>query len=221
MGLWPDDRPYREYHSWIDARWAVMELATLAAGVAVLNFYKLPFAVMPIAVTLWYMSMDFAPLLAAGIDDDWKYRKAVSMVFGIAMLFLALYVDIRSHRRPDFSYWLYIFGTFAFWGALSMSSSDGQLGKFLYACLNLGLLFLGAVLARRVLTICGALGLFGYLGYVSYSVFQDSLLFPFALTALGLGLVAGGIWWQRREQQIRARFRGMLPVGLQAALATE
>lgn len=221
MGMWGEDTPYRDYHYWIDARWAVMELATLAAGVAVLYFYKVSFAVMPIAVTLWYMSMDFAPLLAAGLDDNWRYRKIVSMVFGLVMLALAVYVDIRSRRQPDYSYWLYVFGTFAFWGALSMSDSGSQFGKFLYACLNLGLLFLGAVLARRVFTICGALGLFGYLGYLSYSVFKDSILFPFALTALGLLLVAGGVWWQRREDRIRTRFRSLLPAGLQAALETE
>lgn len=219
MGLWSDGRAYREYHYWIDARWAVMELATLAAGVLVLFWYRLPFAVMPVAVTLWYMSMDLAPLFAGGVDDDWKYRKLVSMVFGIVMLAVALYVDARSRRRPDYAFWLYIFGTFAFWGALSMMSSDGQFGKFLYACLNVTLVMAGAVLGRRVLTACGALGLFGYLGYLSYSVFKDSILFPLALTVLGLALVAAGVWWQRHELRIRSQFRGLLPAGLRDAVA--
>src|SRR5581483_8852729 len=122
--------PYRDYQYWIDARWAVMELGTLLAGALVLFFYRLPFAVMPIAVTLWYMSMDFAPLLAGGVDPAWKYRKIVSMVFGLAMIVLALYVDVRTHRRPDYAFWLYLFGTLAFWGALSMEDSRSQLGRF-------------------------------------------------------------------------------------------
>ncbi len=29
----------------------------------------------------------------------------------------------------------------------------------------------------------------GYLGYLSYQVFQDSLMFPLALSVLGLGVV--------------------------------
>jgi hypothetical protein len=220
MGLWDTGRAYRDYHQWIDARWAVMELATLAAGALVLFWYRLPFAVMPIAVTLWYMSMDFATLLAAGSDSSWMYRKKVSMVFGLAMLALALYVDLRCRRRPDFAFWLYIFGVLAFWGSLSTMDSSSQLGKLLYACLNLLLLIVGAVLDRRVFTVCGALGLFGYLGYLSYSVFKDSMTFPFVLTALGLAVVASGVWWQRHEAKIRSRFRDMLSDGLRDALQT-
>ena len=220
LGMWPIARPYRDYQYFIDWRWAAMEIGTLAAGAIILYLYRLPFAVMPIAVTLWFMSMDFAPLLAGGMDPDWKFRKLVSMVFGIAMLCLAMYVDIRSKRRPDYGFWLYIFGTFAFWGALSLSDSSSQLGKFLYACFNAGLIFAGAVLARRVFTVCGSLGVFGYLVYLSYSVFKDSLLFPIALTALGLALVVSGIWWQRHEAGIRAHFRSFLPSGLRESLAS-
>jgi hypothetical protein len=45
-------------------------------------------------------------------------------------------------------------------------------------------------------------------------VFQNSLLFPFALTLLGLGVVALGIWWQRHEGAIESRLSGWLPEGL-------
>jgi len=66
LGLWSDgkDWVYRDYHRWVDPRWLVMELATLAAGVLMLWRWRLPFLVMPIAGTLWYMSMDLARLLA-------------------------------------------------------------------------------------------------------------------------------------------------------------
>lgn len=218
MGLWPIERPYRDYHYWIDWRWVVMELATLAAGASVLFFYRLPFVVMPVAITLWYMSMDFAPLLAGGDDSSWVYRKAVSMVFGVVMILVATYVDVRSRRKPDYGFWLYLFGTAAFWGALSLSDSNSQLGKFLYACLNVCMIFAGAIIARRVFTIFGGIGLFGYLGYLSYSVFKDSILFPVALTALGLAIVFGGVLWQRHEDGISRGFRSWLPAPLRETL---
>src|SRR5262245_44120273 len=63
LGYWPSDASYRSYHTIVDWRWIVMELGTLAVGAAVLWRWRLPFSVMPIAVTLWYMSMDLAPLL--------------------------------------------------------------------------------------------------------------------------------------------------------------
>ena len=213
MGSWGAARPYRDYHSFIDWRWAFMELGTLLVGALVLYVYRLPFVVMPLAVTLWYMSMDFAPLLAHG-DYDWKFRKGVSMVFGLAMIATALYVDIRSRRRPDYGFWLHLFGMAAFWGALSMWHGNNEYAKFLYGMLNAGLIFVGAVLARRVFTVFGGLGLTGYLGYLSYNVFRDSIFFPFSLTALGLALVGGGIWWQRNEPRVRDALRRFLPAAI-------
>jgi hypothetical protein len=50
-----------------------------------------------------------------------------------------------------------------------------------------------------------------YLGHLAYKVFEDSMLFPFALTAIGLGVIYLGILWQRHEQGISARLRLFLP----------
>ena len=218
IGWWPPNRPYRDYHYWIDWRWATMEAATLAVGGAILFWHRLPFAMMPISVTLWYMSMDFAPLLAGGEDADGKLRKTVAIVFGLAMTAAGAVIDSACRRRPDFGFWMWFFGVISFWGGLSLSDSGSELGKFLYACINAAMVFAGAIVARRILTVLGGLGMFGYLGYLSYRVFKDSLIFPFALTALGLALVAAGIWWQKREASISARFRRMLPAGFRAAL---
>ena len=62
LGWWSGDDAYRDYHYRIDWRWLLMELATLAAGAVLLWRYRLPFLVMPVAVTLWYMSMDLTPI---------------------------------------------------------------------------------------------------------------------------------------------------------------
>ena len=75
---------------------------------------------------------------------------------------------------------------------------------------------LGAVLSRRVFTVCGAFGVAGYLGHLSFRVFKDSLLFPLALSAIGLGVIYLGILWQRNEQRIVARIRALLPEPLRA-----
>lgn len=70
LGFWPADSltrlAYRNYHTHIDWRWLMMELATLAAGAITLWRYRLPFLVMPVAVTLWYVSMDLTPFLFGG-----------------------------------------------------------------------------------------------------------------------------------------------------------
>lgn len=220
LGWWADGRVYRDYHRLIDWRWLMMELATLAVGAILLWRYRLPFLVMPIAVTLWYMSMDLTPFLFGGDSSgtSWELRKLVSLWFGLLLLLLAFWVDLRSQRRQDFAFWLYLFGVLAFWGGLSMSESDSQWNKFLYFCINLGMIAVGAALGRRVFVIFGGLGAAGYLGYLSYRVFQDSLLFPLVLTVIGLAVVYAGILWQRHEAALSQRLRGRLPLAVRTML---
>jgi hypothetical protein len=214
LGFWAEGHVYRDYHVYIDWRWLLMELATLAAGAVMLWRYRLPFLVMPVAVTLWYMSMDLAPFLFGGEYFNWELSKFVSLWFGLLMILLAFWVDIRSRHDQDYAFWLYLFGVIAFWGGLSLMRSDSELNKFLYFCINLLLIVVGAVLSRRVFAVFGGLGCAGYLGYLAYDVFKDSLLFPFILTLIGLGVIYLGILWQRHEAQLSARLRGWLPTAL-------
>lgn len=224
FGWWDGKEPYRAYHTLVDRRWIVMELATLAAGAAMLWRYRLPFLVMPIAGTLWYMSMDLAPLLhwyLYGADAApgwasalWRLRQLVSVGFGLIVILVAVLVDMRSDGRRDFAFWLYLSGVAAFWGGLSSMESGSQYGKIVYCAINVAMLFVGAVLSRRVFAVFGALGIAGYLGYLAHRVFADSLLFPIALTLIGFVVILLGILWQRYEQEISRRLRRHLPASL-------
>jgi hypothetical protein len=65
--------------------------------------------------------------------------------------------------------------------------SGSELGKA-YCLINLGLMGMAVLLRRPVFMVFGALGVAAYLGYLSYEVFADSLLFPVVVTLIGLGL---------------------------------
>jgi len=211
LGWWPAGEVYRDYHVFIDWRWLFMELGTLAGGAVLLWRYRLPFLTLPVAVTLWYLSMDLTPFLFGDVDLNWDLRKLVSLWFGLGMVLLAFWVDVRSRRERDYAFWLYLFGVVAFWGGLSLLKSDSELNKFFYLCINLLLIGVGAILARRVFAVFGGIGAAGYVGHLAYEVFADSMLFPFILTAIGLGVIGLGILWQRHEAAISHRLRGLLP----------
>jgi len=217
LGQWSADKPYRDYHVYIDWRWIFIEFGTLAAGAITLWRYRFPFMVLPIAVTLWYMSMDLAPFLF-GDWLDWEIRKWVSLWFGLAMVLFAFWVDMRSRASRDYAFWLYLFGVLAFWGGLSLMRSDSELNKFLYCMINVLMVLTSAVLGRRVFAVFGGLGIAGYLGHLSYRVFQDSLVFPVALTAIGIGIVWLGVLWQRREAVWSARVQAFVPGELRELL---
>jgi hypothetical protein len=57
-----------------------------------------------------------------------------------------------------------------------------------------------------------------YLVRLAYTVFKDSMLFPFALTALGLSVIALGIQYQRNRQAIDARLDSFIPEWLREIL---
>lgn len=214
LGLWAEGKVFREYHTHIDWRWMLMEFATLAAGAVMLWRYRLPFLVMPVAVTLWYMSMDLVPFLAGDSPMSWELRKFVSLWFGLLIALLAFWVDLRSRQDKDYAFWLYLFGVLAFWGGLSLMKSDSELGKFFYFCINILMIFVGAALSRRVFAVFGGLGAAGYLAYLAHTVFKDSLVFPFVLTFIGLGVIYLGIVWQRHEEAISRSLRRVLPAAL-------
>jgi hypothetical protein len=221
LGYWGEDQPFRDYHVLIDWRWIMMEFGTLAVGAVLLWRYRFPFMLMPLAVTLWYVSMDLVPFLV-GQDRvyDWEIRKLVSLWFGLAMTLLAFWVDLRSRFSRDYAFWLYLFGVLTFWSGLSLIDSGSEWGRLGYCGINVGMILLGAVLGRRVFAVFGGLGVAGYLGDLSYRVFEDSLVFPFALSLVGLAIIALGVQWQRHEAQWAASLRRFVPGPLRELIET-
>ena len=100
--------------------------------------------------------------------------------------------------------WLHLFGILTFWGAVTASHSDSEIAKAVYVALNVGLILLSVFLGRRVYAVFGALGLAFYLGHLAEKVFKDSLLFPFALSLIGIAIIAAGLLYHRRRDTIAA-----------------
>lgn len=217
MGWWPDNSVYHDYHVYIKWNWFYMEMGTLIVGIIMAWIYRYPFMIMPIAVTLWYMSMDLTSMLD---PENYTYELGamVSMYFGIITVLIAFWVDVRSRNSADFAFWLYIFGVITFWGGLSAQHSDNELSKFIYLCINLLMILIGVILNRKVFVLFGALGSCYYLGYLAFKVFKLSYLFPVALTVIGFGIIYLGILWQKNEAQLTHKIRLILPQPLQDLL---
>ncbi len=217
LGIWPDESVYRDYHVYVKWNWLYMELGTLMIGVIMAWRYRYPFLIMPIAFTLWYMTMDITAIIAEG-DITWELRKLVSMYSGLLVIGLAFWVDFRSRSKADYAFWLYLFGVLAFWSGLSLQESDSELSKFLYFLINLVLIGSGVILVRRVFVVFGALGACFYLGHLAWDVFKDSLLFPIVLTAIGLMIIYLGVLWQKNETVLTRKMRRFLPQSLREFL---
>lgn len=217
LNVWPYQYPggYTSFYRYIRGGWFSMEVATIAAGIISLRYSRIPFAMLPIAFTLWYVSMDITPILTGG-DLHWTARKQVSILFGLAMIAGALAVERR--QKIDYAKWLYIFGAITFWSGLSLLRSDSELSKFVYCLINVAMMLVGVLLDRKVFLVFGGIGFFGYLGYLSWNVFRNSLAFPFALTALGLAIVFLGWAYHRHYNAIQRQVRQFTPEFLRELL---
>lgn len=217
-GMWPEgDTSVYAIDS--TGRWLFMELGTVIAGLVTLRFVRFPFLTAPIALSLWLLSMDLVPFLLGQDGFSWAQRRHVAVWFGLAMLAGAYFVDRRT--REDYAFWGYLFGLMAFWGGLSFAQRESELANFGYFIVNLLLMTLSVLLQRRVFILFGGLGVFVYFFHLAQEVFADSLLFPFALSLIGVLTMFGGVKFQRHEDQINSAIICSLPETLRRLLPTE
>lgn len=221
--LWPmpfeDPGSYGSFFEWLNASWVYMDVATVIGGVIALRFFPFPFIAAIMAGALWFLSMDLTPWVGYALHGNteftWGLRESVSMYFGLALIIVAWMVDLKHWRAGDFAFWLHLAGVAAFWGGLTSQDSDNELLKLVYCLINVGMVVLAVFLGRRIYAVFGALGISFYLGYLAAEVFQDSLLFPLALSAIGLGVIGLGIWYFRKQQAIAVWLTTSLPPELQ------
>jgi hypothetical protein len=178
--------------------------------VIALRYYPFPFIALIIGVALWFMSMDLAPWIAGKEYADWETRRMVSLRFGLATILLAWAVDCLK-RGGDFAFWLHLFGAITFWGAVSFTSGGTALDKALYCAMNIGLLFVAVFLGRKVYAVLGVIGIAMYLGDLADKIFKDSLLFPFALSLIGIAVIAAGLYYYRHQDRITAWVEARVP----------
>ena len=201
------------FYIWIKGGWVPMEIGTIIGACVALWFFPFPFITAIAALCLWFLTMDVTEFFLKNMDIDsysWTLRQKVTMWFGLAIIPFAWFIDIKK-RSGDFAFWLHLAGIAAFWGGMTSQYSDSELSKFIYFLINTGLVLFAVFMMRRAYAAFGAIGICLYLGHLANSVFKDSLLFPFALSLIGLALIGVGILYFRRRETIQAAFDAALP----------
>lgn len=215
FGYIPEDLfRYSDFHYMINWGWLNMEVATLIVGCIMVYIYRTPFLIFPMAVVLWYMSMDLYPFIFENPSDVFKsadYRANFSTIFGFFMLLAALTVDLKVDSKKDYPFWLYIFGVMTFWGGLTCHVESTELGKFIYCLVNVLMIVVGTLLNRRVFAVFGALGILFYLQHLAYDLFKDSLSFPVVLVLVGLLIIFAAMGYAKVEKRLHAALKPFIP----------
>ncbi len=205
-----DPGRYNGFFVWVKSSWLPMEIVTILAGIVALRFYPFAFIAAIVAVALWFISMDLTPWLIDG-PLTWSGRRKVSMIFGLVVLAAAWVIDVKRSQKEDAAFWLHLCGLAAFWGGLTLSESSSEIGKAIYCLINVALVFLSVFLMRRAYALFGAIGVAIYLGHLANEVFRNSLLFPFALSLIGILVIAAGLVLYRHRGTLSAWMSKTLP----------
>jgi hypothetical protein len=219
LGVWPDlshrHADYPSFFAWLNASWVYMSLGAILGGAIALAYFPFPFITVIVAVACWLLAIDLVPWFFATNDYSDDPELQATVWFGLVTIVLAWFLDLRSWRAGDIPFWVHIVGIAAFWGGITAQDSGSEAMKALYALLNVGLLAVAVFLMRRVYAAFGALGIALYLGHLAADVFEQQLLFPLALSAIGLAVIGVGIWYVRKRQEITRFVSRCIPSGLQ------
>jgi hypothetical protein len=204
----PDPYLYSDFHFWTSWYWIPMEVTTLATGLILFYIYRFSFLLLPIAITIWYLSLDLWMLSQPLRLFSWSDRGWVSLYVGSVITIAAWLVDSRRKRNgADFAFWLYIVGVTAAWIGLTSLECHSEWGKLLYGLINVAMIVMSLVLNRRIFAVLGTIGVLMYVGHLAFSVFRDSVGFPLILIVLGVAIIFITMWQKKIKGKLKKIWR--------------
>lgn len=213
LGIWPVPlesgvRPSPELMS---PHLVVIELATVAVLLLVIRLRPFQFHAAALAAAAVALAIDLGPLVAGPYDSE-DVRATLAIVMGLCLVGAGYLLDHRT--REDYSTWLYLGGLGTYFVLFTAHHHE----DLRYPVVSVLFMVTAILVRRRAFMVAGALGLFIYLFYLAGEVFRDSLLFPAALSVIGLGSLLGGVRYARDQDRIRAWLLRRLPAGVGRAL---
>lgn len=211
--FWPASYHYDDFYIWIKGKWIVLELTTIIFALVIFAKTKFPFIILMISFALWFLSMDIVPIIFSENTITWTNRSDISQVFGVLMLLCAYFIDLKSKR--EYSFWLYLFGLITLTSGLSVFYNDDTLSLIILLLVHLLMIILSLFLEQTVFMVFGMIGLTEFLSRISYVWFEDSPVFPFLLTIIGLALIFSGMFYQKNQVKISNALQRIIPRSLQ------
>lgn len=211
IGLWlPDPRDgwLNISNPWQAVCWLVSDLVTLLAALLAFRWRPSVVLTIPMTIMLWGLGLH---LYRAVADEHLvpTLDKWLLLANGLLVCAIAGEIDRRMGRDrtrgDDYAFWPWLGGLFAF--AVAYLSIWGGAGLWRHSMVAVAaiLIALSLLLRRRTHLAFGFLALFGYLTWLALDVLRAYLSLPAVLATLGIALILGTVWVQRRFPKIVER----------------
>lgn len=196
QGTWEEAAPLEHvaFFRTLSQRFLWIVLNTLIASSVTLYFVRMPLlTVIFYASSLLTLQTSYVTFFGKSSST---VHEGMNILFGIACMVVAYLLDRKN--KKDFAFWGYLFGASVFWGSIGGLNYQSEWSYFFYLILNLALIAVGSWVHRWIFYILGSCGIVLYLFQLAQRHFESSLLFPFILSLMGLGIIASGIFYQRK-----------------------
>ncbi len=200
LGVWPSGQSpfsYHGYYLYVAPPFVYMEIASIATAALAAWLTRFPLNGLLVGFWVWFLSMDLARWL--GKSEDWTFgdrERVVSVAVGV--LLLGVGVALQVSIRRDYAWWLYLSGHVILIGNLaSLAFQHEGWAALAFLAFYVGIVVASVWLQRRVFLVFGALGVYGYISYLAFRVFEGTLGFVFALASVGLLIIFGAIAYRR------------------------
>jgi hypothetical protein len=185
------------------------------AGMLAIVLRRFSYLAVPTVVGFVWTWLHIVMVMSGGQPSDWTMSTHL-MLSGLFVLVVGFMVDRRT--QEDFAFWVYLLGAGHFWIGLTSFPEDDELAWVAYVFVNLLMMVASILLQRRMFLAFGALGVFIYLGHLGFEVFQNSLIFPFVLSFIGLAIMGVAVWYQKHRQGVDEAVIGTLPESVRKRL---
>ncbi len=191
---------YAGFYRQISDSWVPMELISITVAILVVVFVRYPLVTLHIAFWTWFVSMDIVDYVSGDVlGTGYEAAQIVSVFFGFGMLGVGFL--LQKLLEKDYAFWFYLFGHICIICALSALTIEqsGILG-LVYLAVYVTFVVASIWLQRKVFLVFGALGIYGYLCYLAFDVFDGALGFTFGLATIGLLIVLLTVAYQQYLQ---------------------
>lgn len=189
-------------------------VAGIVAGVVGLRAFSSPSVAAVLVGAVWFAAMLGAPVVF-GPSPTWAQRALLSALTGVGAIAAGVFLDARTRR--DYSFWLYLSGLVAFWGALVTVHADSVASQLVGAVLNLALVLAALPLRRPLFAVFGVVGLAGVLGHVAEAELEEAAV-PFVVLAIAAASAGAAVAWRRLAPEWEALVAEKLPDPLRRLL---
>ncbi|MCL1927826.1 MAG: hypothetical protein FWG07_03405 [Treponema sp.] len=209
LDFWPQEWSYNDYYVWVKGKWIILEISVILVALPVLLKTKFPFHVFLVAGSLWFFSMDIVPIIYEETKITWTERAVISNIFGLFMIGIGYFADIKF--KKDYAFWMYLFGLITLSSGLSVFYNNDIFKFVLLGIANVLLILFSLFVNRNVFLVFGTIGIIEFLSRLSWKYFENSVFFPFALTIIGVLLISSGIFFQKNRKKIEENVINKLP----------